>query len=104
MTDSNVYSFFHTKAVNKRTLSDKEETTFLKDVYLTDQRGMELMFFLIYVYSNTQFNSKKIPYDGNCQLSKASYTWDFDTFPLLLKKILVVAMKAHKKSQRQSSS
>lgn len=100
MSSSNAYKFFLTKAQRKRKLSDREIATFLKDIYTSDQAGMDMIFFLIYVYSNNDF-SEDPPYEGMKQNQDSSYTWDFDKFPKPLKKMLVIALKHHKKNSRR---
>ena len=100
MSSSNAYKFFNAKALRKRNLSDREIATFIKDIYTADQAGMDMIFFLIYVYSKNDFSDDP-PYEGMKQGQDSAYTWDFEKFPLQLKKMLVVALKHHKKNSRR---
>jgi len=100
MSDTNAYKFFHEKALRKRNLSENEIKTYIKDVYITNQEGMDMLFFLIYVFSDTEI-SYDPPFEGLKQNQDSSYTWDFDNFPMLLKKMLVIALKHHKKNAKR---
>lgn len=103
MEEFPLYNVFYNKAIDKD-LTKSQKTDFLEKIDRLDDKGYELAFVLITIYSDKHPNKKNndiIPYSGQC--TGRDLKFEYKNIPLKLRQMLYKFITAHLETMEENS-